>query len=293
MASIGLLGPHLTWPLLASIEQARCEHRPAVARGSDEEAVESVWSDIDGVRVHARRPVGCPPPGAPTVVLVHGLGLSGRYMVPTLLRLAATCSVWAPDLPGFGASTKPRSVLTAPQLADALADWMTTTGLHRAVLVGNSLGCQVIARFAGRHAGRMIAAVLVSPTMDPGARGPLGQVARLLLDAPREKPPLPLIAVQDYLHAGPLRTWRTLRLALLAPVRCQYAKLRGPALVVRGERDPVVSQGWAEEVTRLLPNGRLVVIPGAPHAVNFGAPAELADAIQRLLGELDDEDVVL
>jgi len=37
---------------------------------------------VAGVRLHARVSVDLVPPGPP-VVLVHGLGVSGRYMIPT------------------------------------------------------------------------------------------------------------------------------------------------------------------------------------------------------------------
>jgi 2-hydroxy-6-oxonona-2,4-dienedioate hydrolase len=49
-----------------------------------------------------------------------------------------------------------------------------------------------------------------------------------------------------------------------------------PVLVVRGSRDRIVSQAWAEAVTRLLPDARLVVIPGVAHVINFSYPAELS-----------------
>jgi hypothetical protein len=47
--------------------------------------------------------------GEPTIVLLHGLGSSGytewRHNLPVLAR---THTVYAPDLPGFGRSAKPR-----------------------------------------------------------------------------------------------------------------------------------------------------------------------------------------
>jgi hypothetical protein len=51
---------------------------------------------------------------------------------------------------------------------------------------------------------------------------------------------------------------------------------------VRGERDAIVSQAWVEEVTRLLPGGRLVVVPGA-HTINYSAPRELVRVVRPFL----------
>lgn len=59
--------------------------------------------------------------GTPTFVRVHGLGMSGRYMMPTAELLAARGTVFVPDLPSFGGSGKPATVLTISALADGLA----------------------------------------------------------------------------------------------------------------------------------------------------------------------------
>ncbi|MFC7109864.1 alpha/beta fold hydrolase [Nonomuraea rubra] len=56
-----------------------------------------------------------------------------------------------------------------------------------------------------------------------------------------------------------------------------------PALVVRGGKDRMVSQAWAEEVTRLLPRGRLVVMDGLPHMVPYKDPRGLAREVGAFL----------
>ncbi len=248
-------------------------------------AVESNWSVVGGIRWHAR--VATPDVTAPPVVLVHGLGVSGRYMVPLLSRLGVEFHAVAPDLPGFGRSGDPVEPLGLVGMADALAEWMTAAGLERAAMVGNSLGCQVIAHFAARHPERLTRAVLVSPTMDPSAPRPRQQVARLLWDTPRERWPLALIASRDYVEAGWRRGLRTLHAGLRDAAAEHYRQLRVPTLVVRGGRDPIVSAPWAREVSRLLPDGRLVTVPGAPHAVNFSAPDALAAIVGPFLREAD------
>jgi pimeloyl-ACP methyl ester carboxylesterase len=46
-------------------------------------------------------------------------------------------------------------------------------------------------------------------------------------------------------------------------IETKLPKVQAPALVVRGRYDQTLSQPWTEEFTRLLPDGRLVVIEGA------------------------------
>ena len=75
------------------------------------------WATINGLRSSSRVSAGRPE--ALPVVLVHGLGVSGTYMLPTAVELAPHYPVFMPDLPGFGKSAKPAHVLTIPELTDA------------------------------------------------------------------------------------------------------------------------------------------------------------------------------
>jgi hypothetical protein len=61
-----------------------------------------VWVDTAAGVMHSR--VGGDDQARTPVVLVHGLVISSRYMVPTALELAPLCPVYAVDLPGYGDS---------------------------------------------------------------------------------------------------------------------------------------------------------------------------------------------
>jgi 2-hydroxy-6-oxonona-2,4-dienedioate hydrolase len=237
------------------------------------------------LQMHARASGNPAPEGRTAVVLVHGLVVSSRYMVPTAKHLAPHYRVFVPDLPGFGRSESPRRVLDVSGLSDALSAWMGALGIKRAALVGNSVGCQVIADLAVRHPGRVERAVLQGPTMDPKGRSVFRQAGRFLLDVPREPPSLVPIELLDLLSAGARRAWRTLRYALEDRIEEKLPYVRVPTLVVRGSRDPIATQRWAEEVTGLLPMGRLSVIPGAAHAANYGWDAQFAHIIHKFFDD--------
>jgi 2-hydroxy-6-oxonona-2,4-dienedioate hydrolase len=206
-------------------------------------------------------------------------------MLPAAEQLAPFARVHAPDLPGFGRSAKPSRVLDVPALADALAAWMDAVELERAALVANSFGCQVVVDLAVRHGERVERIVLNGPTIDPQGPSVARQIGRLLRDGRYEPPSLLLVLARDYRDAGARRLVRTFLYALRDPIAEKLPRVRAPALVVRGGRDPIVPQRWAEEATRLLPSGRLVVVPGVGHAVNYAAPHELARIVLRFLEE--------
>lgn len=217
------------------------------------------------------------------MVFVHGLGVSSRYMIPTMRLLAAEYAVYGPDLPGYGRSDKPGRVMGIPELADALVGWMDAVGLGRAAMVCNSMGCQVAVDVAVRYPARVDRLVLSGPTIDPAARSPFVLVWRLVRDAFEEDPALFLVAGGDYVRAGPLRVMRTLQLAMGDPVQEKLGQVGAPALVVRGSLDALAPQAWSERVAALLPRGRLVVIRGAPHGVNFSAAGKFAKVIRVFL----------
>jgi 2-hydroxy-6-oxonona-2,4-dienedioate hydrolase len=58
-------------------------------------------------------------------------------------------------------------------------------------------------------------------------------------------------------------------------------------LVVRGEKDPIAPQRWAEEMVQRLPNGRLQVIPAAAHVPNYSDGNALAALIRDFLASVE------
>ena len=247
-----------------------------------------LWTTVDGLRIYARTATGPAPAEARPVVLVHGYGVSGWYLVPTAELLARYYPVYVPDLPGYGESQQPDHALSLAELAETLARWMNAVGISGATLLGNSYGCQIVAELAIRRPGLVERAVLVGPTVEPSRRSVPDLLLRLALDAFREHPRQVLIALRDYWRFGPRRALATFRDMVNDRTEDKLPAMPMPVLVVRGEDDPIVSQEWVERVTALLPRGRLVVVPGAAHAVNFDAPEALADAVLQFLADVPE-----
>ena len=248
-----------------------------------EVALRDEWREVKGTRVFARCATGHAPPGASAIILVHGFVVTSQYMEPLARRLAPHFPVYAPDLPGFGNSQKPAHVLTVSDLADALAGWAATMGLERAVFLGNSFGCQVIALLAVRHPALVRALVLVGPTVEARRRTVVEQGLRLAKNALLAPTGLRALWLKGFVETGVRRALVTARYALDDRIETRLPDVRAPGLIVRGERDPVISQAWAEELTARLPEGRLVTMPGAVHALNYSEPRRLACVVRAFL----------
>lgn len=226
---------------------------------------------------------------APVVVLLHGLVISSRYMEPLALALADNgYRVLAPDLPGYGESVRgaPLNALEMTELADALYLWLASAGFAKATFIGNSFGCQVLTMFAVRYPQAVHRLVLQGPTIDPDARSLLRQVWRDLRNGRRERQRSSAgIGRVDYAKAGPWRALSSIRRLLHDRIEVRLPKIHVPCLILQGSRDPVVPLGWAQKACALLPDGRLQVIEGATHTMNYVYPHSFAQAIDGFLRE--------
>ncbi|MFP3712290.1 alpha/beta fold hydrolase [Puerhibacterium sp. TATVAM-FAB25] len=236
--------------------------------------------DVGGSPVTVR--VGPSVPGSTPLVHVHGFAVSGRYLLPTAAALADRATAYVPDLPGHGASPGPRPPLSVPHLAEALLGTLDALGLHRAVLVGNSLGGSVCLEAAHQAPERVAGVVLASPAggahNQPLARA-LVQLAR---DAAREDPRIARYQVPDYLHYGPAATLAAFRQMVRFPSLERLLRSPVPTLGVIGSRDPLMPPPYrVRELASLGPGHMtLVVVLGAAHAMNFSHPVELSHAVR-------------
>lgn len=249
-------------------------------------AFESRYLSVSGLETHMLLPAHPPARGAPPVVLVHGLALSGQYMVPVGEALAPNYPVFAPDLPGFGDTGKPDRVLDVEGLADALARWVEAVELEPAIYLGNSFGCQIIVEFASRYPQHVLGTVLQGPTTPPEERSWFWQLVRWRQNAPNNPPLMGEVADIDYGKCGFVRALQTFEFSLRDRVEDKLAGVDRPSLIVRGEEDPICNQQWAEQVAGGLPNGTLEVIPEVAHTLVFTHPVELGEATHRFAQQI-------
>lgn len=131
---------------------------------------------LDGLHIHV---AGDGPP----VLLVHSINAAAgaHEMRPLTERLAATHTVYVPDLPGFGASERRDIAYTPRVYTDALhavTDAIRTRhGAQPLPALALSLGCEFLARAATERPAVYSRLALVSPTGLMGTkarRGPAG-----------------------------------------------------------------------------------------------------------------------
>jgi pimeloyl-ACP methyl ester carboxylesterase len=216
-------------------------------------------------------------PLAPAYVLVHGIGVSARYFRPLAEVLERDSHVLVPDLPGFGRSPDPDRALGVAELADVVAALVTDRGLTAPVLVGHSMGAQIVTEVLATRPGIAAGAVLIGPVVDDAARSGPHQAVRLARDSAHEPTRVNAIIVTDYARCGPRRYLATLPHMLGYPIHERLPLVAEPVVVVRGEHDRVAPRDWVHRLAALAPRGRAEEVPGAGHVAMYVDPERVRE----------------
>lgn len=250
----------------------------------DEAHWESLFFKVGGMTYHTRRSVTASAPGVNPIVLVHGLGMSGDYLMPTAKQLTAKgAAVYVPDLPGHGKSDTPQSPLNMLGLSNALIDWLDTMNIAQADLVGHSMGCQIASDVSVRFPSRVRRLALIGPTVDPSHRNIHTQLLRALYACSFERPGLLLHVMADYWRMG-TRLWPEAIAMLHFPIEEKLSCLEQPVLLVRGQRDKIASQRWLDQASQMTGAERVVTIPNWGHNVIYSAPQAVVAELWPFLG---------
>jgi esterase len=252
--------------------------------------------------------------GKPTVLFLHGGGLTAHTWDVACLLLRGDYHCLALDLRGHGDSEwSPEMDYGFETHAGDVEALVDRLDLDRLTVVGMSLGGLASIGYAGRHADRLSALVLVDvgpETRSEGARRIADFVA-----APAEFDSVE-DAVERALAFNPRRDATLLRRSLLQNLRrlpsgqltwkhdrrhrgkvdmdalaqrrralwTEIPKITCPTLVVRGARSDVFHDEDAAKLAETLPRGEWVRVENAGHTVQGDNPQGLVAELRRFLG---------
>lgn len=227
------------------------------------------------------RTVGAGPVG---VILVHGIGVSGRYFTRLARELSRSARVLVLDLPGFGGSPRPTAPLSIHEHGEVVAEVMARSGLVRPVLVGHSMGAQIVTEVALAHPEAVAGVVLIGPVVDPEARSGVQQAARLIRNVVHESPAAMVMQAREWIRCGPRWFAATMPAMLEYPLESLLGDLRVPVVLARGEHDPVTPARYLDLLSARVPDARTLEVPGAGHVAMFRWPEHVATAVLELRG---------
>lgn len=221
----------------------------------------------------------------PAVVLVHGIGVSHRYLGRLHGVLAETVDTYSVDLPGFGSTPRPDHTLSAADHATYILGAMEQLGVLDFVSVGHSMGTQFAIEAALQQPERIRQLVLMGPVVDPKRRTVAQQALALGYDTLFfESPSANALVLTDYLRCGPSWYLKTLRVMMDYPMEERITGVTAPVLVLRGAKDPVAGADWSRRLAGRAKAGQLREIPGTGHVVQHNRAVEVAAAIMSFAG---------
>lgn len=103
----------------------------------------------------------------PAMILVHGCGYDHRSLAPQVESFRSSHRVIAVDLRGHGQSDAPRQDYTMTTFADDLVWLCDKLGLERPVMVGHSMGGNVILEMAARYPEVLSSLVMIDSVVFP------------------------------------------------------------------------------------------------------------------------------
>jgi pimeloyl-ACP methyl ester carboxylesterase len=234
--------------------------------------------------------------------------------------LAEVGTVISFDRPAFGLTTRPlpeewngENPYSPDAQADLTVALLDELGVGTAVLVGHSAGGTIAVLTALRYPERVEALVLVDAAVY--THGPPGWLRPLLLTPQmRQLGPLMVRSLVRFGEAAIRTAWndpdiitsellsgykkplqaenwdRALWESVLAShplgLDAQLDEIQVPALVITGDKDPVVPTDQSVRLAAELPNAELVVIPDCGHVPQEERPESFSQAVNDFVARL-------
>ena len=275
-------------------------------------AARDIYFEANGLRHHV---IGRGSPGAPVVMMIHGLTQQAHVFDAVASKLAGQYHVYCLDVRGRGETEwgPPDGYHFDNYVAD-LEAVREALEVERMALVGTSMGGLISMQYAARYPERVTKVVLndIGPEIEPSG---LQRILQTTANAPegftdlkavakyyREENPAVLARrtddeVLEYARwhvrrsdAG-IYVWKmdpAIRRPLAPPPPPSiepweaFRSIRCPVLIVRGAESDILSESIASRMCEAKPGSELVVIPGVGHAPSLAEP-EVLEALTRFL----------
>jgi pimeloyl-ACP methyl ester carboxylesterase len=227
------------------------------------------------------------------LVLLHGSNASGPEMEPLARLLRPHFELRAPNLLGHGGRPVPDGY-SLEEMSEDLIAWLDSERIGRCDLFGYSVGGYVALHAARRHPDRFraFATLAAKYLFDESA---VKHVVHLSQPARLARPEIGRKPEMERAHGA--RNWEKValntcelfrRLGERPPLsEADLTRINVPALIVSGDRDPLVSAEESRRLADLLPFARLALFPGPAHPLKEVPLDQVVRAFRSFIGEVE------
>jgi pimeloyl-ACP methyl ester carboxylesterase len=226
--------------------------------------------EVDGCKTHLRRAGKGEP-----LLFLHGASGAPAIM-PFMEKLAQRFDVLVPEHPGWGKSDEPEWLENIHDVAFFYLDFLKHLNLRNVTVVGSSMGGWIAMEMAVRDTSRLKSLVLVSPA---GVAAPGVLPADIFLLSPEEL--IRNLFVDEKLIqarlAAPVDVDETLKNRHTVARLAWEPRLHDPHLpkwlhridvpvkIVWGRQDRILPIGMMDELVRLMPKAKTLVLDNCGH----------------------------
>jgi pimeloyl-ACP methyl ester carboxylesterase len=251
-------------------------------------------------------------PTGPAVVLIHGYTDTARDWVPVLPYLSKHFRLILVDIRGHGKSSKPECCYSRLDFAYDIKLLLDALSIRQADVIGHSLGSIIAQTFAEYWPERTHRVVLISSTGGPPPGSPAQQFdftaeIRKLKEPIDPNSPFmiawwdsPTPVNPDFIRrqrqdaaAIPLKVWLAVldeampNATLYADLQSTLPRLKAPALLIWGSKDPIMDEPMRQTLRDALPGAEVKVFAGLGHNPFWEDPPAVARVINTFLSAAD------
>ncbi len=239
-----------------------------------------------------------------TLVLVHGLGASANRWEYVIPHFKKNYRVIVPDLIGFGYSDKPLVDYTTDFFSEFLKKFLEKLDIKNPVLIGSSLGGQIIAEYTLNNNNAVKKLVLISPSgimkhstpaLDAyvmAALYPNHEAAKNAFEmmSGSSKNIDPKI-VEGFVKRMRLPNAKMAFMSTLLGLKNsqtlteKLSSITVPTMVVWGELDPVIPVKYADSIVSTIKDCRFYRMDGCGHTPYVEVPETFVKIVMEFLGK--------
>ena len=243
----------------------------------------------------------------PSLLLVHGFPLDHTMWSGQIDHFAATHTVIAPDLRGFGNSEVTDAPVTMQTYADDLAALLDEMGITDPVhFCGLSMGGYIAWAFEQRHRARLASLILcdtrasadneaAQKTRELTAQRVLkegpdflasGLIDKLFVKQTREQQPEIIEQTKRVIRSTAPRTVAAASRAMAArpDVTDRLPSIDVPTLIIVGEHDAISPPSEMRDIANAMSDATYSEIPNAGHMAPLERPEQVNATIEQFLG---------